>query len=905
MQHYLLTLLTTGLLCLTLTARAQISLDGTLGKSGALSGPNYQIGADLGQQHGGNLFHSFRDFNLQSHESATFSGPNNVQNIISRVTGGNPSSIDGTLRSTIPNADMYFLNPYGIMFGKNAKLDVQGGFHASTADYLRLQDGGRFEARVPSNSLLTVAPVAAFGFLTEVPGEIRLQDSKLSVSEGKTLSLIGGTIFMEGEPLVHSEDGRMTTVNNVVSANSGRINLASATADNEIMLTESGLNFDTETRKGQITVRNSAILSYSGNIFIHGDLLELVSSGIINEPQGSKNSGVIDIRANNFKLTNSYISATTAGEEMGGTIVIKVKDTLIASGRFNTGWAEGGIFSNSYGTGEAGNVQIEARQITLRDRALIGTNAHSAGSAGRLEIRANQISITNGAQIGSNTFENGNGGPIIIVADTLVISGWPSDEKRGDSGVYTNSISTGKNAGNGGHIEVKAAQITLADGGKIASTTEGPGKGGSITILTNLLTASGNNKEGTGSGVLANSVSPEDNGGKAGSINIEAHQITLIDGAQISNSSFGGGEGGSIDTKVGDTLTASGESKAGYPSGVLSNSESTKEHAGNAGQIRIDARQITLKDGATIASQTNGSGTGGSITIKVGNSLTALGNYSRGTGSGVNTSSISPENYGGSAGKLTIEASQVILKDGAQISSSSFGGGEAGAITVKVTDTLTVSGESKAGFSSGIFGNSQSEESYAGDASDVSVQAGTIQLTDGSQVVTDALNASGGNISIITSNLLYLRKGAIFTSVVGGKGNGGNINIASPVFLVLDKAAILAQADEGKGGNITITANHRVSSKPESNNVIDATSRKNISGKVVIKAQEEEVGGTLTILPATLKNYNIIKKRCTTEKIADRKKRSKFVITGRGGVSDAPTQLRAGSVMDVTKEQLW
>ena len=88
------------------SALAEVTLDGTLGRAGALPGPNYQIGADLGQQHGGNLFHSFQDFNLQSHESATFSGPDKVQNVISRVTGGNPSSIDGTLRSTIPNADM-------------------------------------------------------------------------------------------------------------------------------------------------------------------------------------------------------------------------------------------------------------------------------------------------------------------------------------------------------------------------------------------------------------------------------------------------------------------------------------------------------------------------------------------------------------------------------------------------------------------------------------------------------------------------------------------------------------------------------------------------------------------------------------------------------------------------------
>jgi filamentous hemagglutinin family protein len=150
---YLLTIL---LLTITLSTNAEVTLDGTLGSSNHLPGPNYLVGADLGRQLGGNLFHSFQDFNLNSLESATFSGPNSVQNILSRVTGGNPSNIDGLIRSTIPNADMYFLNPYGIMFGPNAQLDVQGFFHASTADYLRLGENGRFDARNPSDSLLTI-----------------------------------------------------------------------------------------------------------------------------------------------------------------------------------------------------------------------------------------------------------------------------------------------------------------------------------------------------------------------------------------------------------------------------------------------------------------------------------------------------------------------------------------------------------------------------------------------------------------------------------------------------------------------------------------------------------------------------------------------------------------------------
>jgi len=96
------TLILSLLLIIPFITHAQITTDGSLGPSLNLPGPDYQIGPDLGQQRGGNLFHSFKDFNLNSLESATFSGPNHIQNVISRVTGGNPSNIDGLFRSTIP-----------------------------------------------------------------------------------------------------------------------------------------------------------------------------------------------------------------------------------------------------------------------------------------------------------------------------------------------------------------------------------------------------------------------------------------------------------------------------------------------------------------------------------------------------------------------------------------------------------------------------------------------------------------------------------------------------------------------------------------------------------------------------------------------------------------------------------
>ena len=111
----------------------QVVMDGSLGRAGALSGPAYLVTPDLGRQTGGNLVHSFNQLNLVKGESAAFSGPASVQNILARVTGG-ASSIDGKLSSTIAGANRYLLNPAGVMFGQNASLDVTGSFVVSTAD---------------------------------------------------------------------------------------------------------------------------------------------------------------------------------------------------------------------------------------------------------------------------------------------------------------------------------------------------------------------------------------------------------------------------------------------------------------------------------------------------------------------------------------------------------------------------------------------------------------------------------------------------------------------------------------------------------------------------------------------------------------------------------------------------
>lgn len=148
-------------------ARAQhISIDGRLSAAQTLIGPNYGIGAGLGRQVGSNLFHSFGTFGLAQGETATFSGPTSVRNVVGRVSGGAPSAIDGTIRSTIPGANLYIVNPAGIVMQPNARIDVSGSFHASSADYIKLSDGSRFQATNPNSSILTAAAPQSFGFLT-------------------------------------------------------------------------------------------------------------------------------------------------------------------------------------------------------------------------------------------------------------------------------------------------------------------------------------------------------------------------------------------------------------------------------------------------------------------------------------------------------------------------------------------------------------------------------------------------------------------------------------------------------------------------------------------------------------------------------------------------------------------
>src|SRR5688572_20353106 len=210
----------------SLAGSAQVATDGTLGTKVRLTGRDVKIPARLGQVRGKNLFHSFQRFGIEPGNKVTFTGPDGLKNVISRVTGGAASSIDGTLASKVRGADLWLVNPAGILFGPHAKLDVPGSFHASTADELRFKDGAVFSALDPQGSVLSVAEPQAFGFLDAKPAGITVDQSVLEVKEGKVLSLIGGDVTVRGNNDGIANDDGLADEPGTVRAKAGRVSLA-------------------------------------------------------------------------------------------------------------------------------------------------------------------------------------------------------------------------------------------------------------------------------------------------------------------------------------------------------------------------------------------------------------------------------------------------------------------------------------------------------------------------------------------------------------------------------------------------------------------------------------------------------------------------------------------------------
>jgi filamentous hemagglutinin family protein len=491
---------------------AQIIPDATLPNNTIAIPEANSVRIEGGTQVGGNLFHSFAKFSVPTGAEAFFNNALDTQNIFSRVTGSDISQIDGLMRAN-GKANLFLLNPNGIIFGQSAKLNIGGSFLASTANSIQFSNGTEFSATNPSAPpLLTMNLPIGLQFNESNVGVIRVQGSGhnfrfgqtgglepntkiegLAVQPGKTLALVGGEIALEGGNL---------------KAESGAIELWSVTRGSLPM----------QVSSEQISFNNEQRLAKLGNINLSG-AASIDSSG----SQG----GSFQIQSRNLKLEKgSLIVSLTQGTQPGRSSTINALDTVELIARTADGRIGSGFFVQTNAEGKGGDLTITTARLLLRDGASIGMGTNSSGNSGALRVQARDV------QMGGLS---ANGGRL--------------------TGIFSNP--TGGSTGVGGDVIIDAKQLSLENGAVISVSTFGAGQSGNITVRANHVQIRGTSETGgIGSGFYARTSlsnlasSPPPLTGNAGNVTVIADRLSLENRATINVANFGKGNAGNINIRA-------------------------------------------------------------------------------------------------------------------------------------------------------------------------------------------------------------------------------------------------------------------------------------------------------------------------------------------------------------------
>ncbi|MDB5867576.1 MAG: filamentous hemagglutinin family outer membrane protein [Betaproteobacteria bacterium] len=808
---------------------AQVVRDGTMGPSGAIaatpiSSPRYtgefRINASDGQQRGGNLFFSFSQFDVAANRQATFLGPGDVTNIISRVTGGAASFVFGGLKSEIAGANLFLINPQGIFFGQNASLDVSGSFYASTAHYVALGASGRFDTTNAAATVLTSAPPSAFGFVGP-PAAIIVDRSQLRGAPGAGLTIAGGTLQISGGSL---------------TAPGGILSLASVAGAGEVRLAGSEAVPNAGVARGSIELTNGAALDASapagipgGKVVIRGGMLTLqnASAGITNNAAGSAEGVIVDATESVSMTQGSAIGAITLGSGSAGPLSV-VSPTLTMSAS--------AITSQSRGPGPAGPVNVQTNRATLTAGSYIDSTATAAGPAGDVTVTALESLDLSGSgadgfptNIKSVSIDAGRGGNVLIASADVRLDG---------GAIVTNVLGTGA----GGDIGVYAERISMVNGARIDSSSFAAGASGSITVAATesiMVAGDGTRSTGIGSSAYAR--------GAGGNIQLSAPVIDLTR-ATVNSSSDGAGVAGNIAIAAHD-LAAS-----------LSVIDASATGAGAAGNIAIEGARIVIKDNSQVNSSAVSSATGRvsvvaseSITLTRGTGDPRIGDTgllsitSGATAGGamvvaapsitLDAGVIRTRSFGaGAAGDISVQAERLAVVNGGQIDSSAFAAGRAGNLMVDASASVVVSGHDTNGRISGLFTASvdtgaggdmivrspvvnvtgaliSADGLSTGSPGNITVEAGKVALSGGGAISSSSRAPGAGSTVKIAASESFSATGADTagnrSAVVGtndGAGAGTAILITTPAMTLDGGGITTATAGAGAGGSITIGA---------------------------------------------------------------------------------------------------
>lgn len=480
---------------------------------------------------GQNLFHSFDSFNIEAEEAAFFASPIDINYIFSRVTGGDISTIDGVLGTVGSNADLFLLNPSGVVFGETASLNVQGSLIVTTADAIALGNNGIFTATdFTSDQLLAVNPSAFFFNGLGQPGEIINRSAVgLIVPIAETLGLVGGDITIDGSQL--SAPGGQVTIASISGTGSVAFSLDDntlivpdtlaradvAVVNGSLINTAAGDGGDITLYANNLTVSNASEISTglrfgfgtptsrSGNIQISATETVTVSAGssIGNVVLGVGAGGDVTISGRHIRLLNgSQASTIGIGSSDIGDVTLQAAGTIEISSSDLANNGISGILTSAVslfgfsGQGNSGNINLSAQQIDLADGATLGSSVLSddtnvAGNSGNIAITTGNLSATTGAVITSSVVGTavGNAGNIVINASGDVTFEGINQVTQASGGIFS-TVQNGAQ-GDGGDIDISASALEISNGAELNASTFGRGDSGTIRIVADSLLLDG------------------------------------------------------------------------------------------------------------------------------------------------------------------------------------------------------------------------------------------------------------------------------------------------------------------------------------------------------------------------------------------------------------------------------